>query len=154
MAYVDCIKVHTVKDSRLDGLKLEDFLDNFEGETLYILDIDSYNRREMNLKIYDELSGLFELWIDAAPRRHYDVMDILVIGGNKAIIDSNFIKYREVEKILELTDNVILKSYDRERLENFIMLGGREVITSKKLADYINAKTYIMKGGELCLWKN
>ena len=151
---MNCIKIHTVKDSRLDGLELDAFLDNFEGDILYIIDIDSYNRREMNLKIYDELSGLFELWIDAAPRRHYDVMDILVIGGNKAIIDSNFMRDKEIEKTLELTDNVILKSYDRGRIENFIMLGGEEIITSKHIADYVDAKKYIMKGGELCSWRN
>ena len=151
---MNCIKIHTVKDSRLDGFELDTFLDNFEGNTLYIIDIDSYNRREMNLKIYDELSGLFELWIDAAPRRHYDVMDILVIGGNKAIIDSNFMRDKEIKKTLELTDNVILKSYDRERIENFIMLRGEEIITSKHIADYVDAKKYIMKGGELCPWRN
>jgi len=151
---VDCIRIHTVRDSHIDGFKIDKFLDNFEEDVLYMIDIDSYNRREMNLKVYDELSGLFELWIDAAPRRHYDVMDILVIGGNKAIIDSNFMTDREMEIILELTDNVVLKSYDIGRIENFIMLGGKEVITSRKLADYVHAKTYIINGGEMCLWRN
>ncbi len=151
---MNCIKIHTVKDSRLDGSGLDAFLDNFEGNVLYIIDVDSYNKREMNLKTYDELSGLFELWIDAAPRRYYDVMDILVIGGNKAIIDSNFMRDKDIEKILELTDNVILKSYDKRRIENFIMFGGKEIITSKNLANYVNTRTHIIKGGELCLWRD
>ncbi len=146
--------MHTVKNSLIDGIKIDDFLEIFEDEAIYLLDIDSYNRHEMNLKVYDELAGLAELWIDAAPRRHYDVMDILITGGNLVVIHENFMNWREINRAIELTENLALKSYSIENIEKFVTLGGNIIITSSKIAEYINVKSYIIRGGEICLWKN
>jgi len=151
---VGCIRLHTIKGGRIDGMSISKFVEVNEESLLYLLDIDSYLGREMNFKIYDELSGIFELWIDAAPRRHYDVMDILVSGGNMAIIMDHFMKPREIEKSVEITENIILKSFSFEIIEKFIMVGGKKVITSPNIASLLSGEIYVLKGGEICPWKN
>jgi len=143
-----------LKSGKIDGMNIDDFIEKNEENTLYLLDIDSYLGSEMNFKIYDELSGIFDLWIDAAPRKHYDVMDILVSGGNMAIISDYFMKYKEIEKSVELTENIMLKSYNVEIIEKFIMIGGKKIITSFSIAPLLSVKTYVFKGGEICLWIN
>ena len=146
--------MHNVRNGRIDALSPENFVERSEESILYLLDIDSHMGKEMNFKIYDALSGIFELWIDAAPRRHYDVMDILVSGGNIAIISDHFMKYKEIEKSVELTENVMLKSYKMESIEKFIMIGGKGILTSSRLAPLLSGKVYVFKGGEVCPWRN
>lgn len=150
---MNCLKIYPVMRGKIDGKKIDEFVESFDGEVLYLLDVDAHKGSEMNFKIYDELSGLFDMWIDAAPRRHYDVMDVLVIGGNKAVITPYFTMWKEIEKAIEITDNVILKSYDVGEIDKFLSMGGKEVITSARMAPIIKASTYVLKGGEICLWK-
>ncbi len=151
---MECLKIHLVKGGKIDGMGVDEFLEDVNEGILYLLDVDSHNGREMNFKVYDEFSGIFQLWIDAAPRKHYDVMDILVSGGNMAVVNDHFMREGEIEKILELTENVILKSYRFESIEKFIRLKGKIVITSENLAPLVPAETYVFKGGEICPWRN
>ncbi len=150
---MDCIKIHTIRAGKIDGKDPGDFAEECEESTLYLIDIDAHNRREMNFKVYEELSGIFELWIDSAPRRHYDVMDALVIGGAKVTVTPHFIRWREIERALELTENIVLKSYRREDIEKFVERGGKEIITSTRMAPMISSEVWVLKGGEICKWR-
>ena len=151
---MQCLKIHTVKNGKIDFLSVGEFVEECTESTIYLIDVDSHNHREMNFRVYDVLSGIFELWIDAAPRRHYDVMDVLVSGGNIAIISDYFMKEKELRASLELSENLIFKSYQLDKIEKFITWGGKRVITSRSIAPFVSVERYIMRGGEICLWKN
>ncbi|AGB04919.1 hypothetical protein AciM339_1049 [Aciduliprofundum sp. MAR08-339] len=145
--------MHAVVHGKIDGKRIDDFVESFDEDLLYLIDVDSHNGGEINFKVYDELSGLFEMWIDAAPRRHYDVMDVLVIGGNKAVITPYFTRWKEITRAIELTENTVLKSYNIEDIGRFLSMGGKEVITSVRMAPLVHANTYVLKGGEICPWR-
>ncbi len=146
--------MHTLKGGRIDGVKIDEFLDGFEDSILYLIDVDSYLGGEMNFRVYAELSGLFPLWIDAAPRRQYDIMDILVGGGDYAVAHEHFIPEAELREILQLTENVILKSFEPLFIAKFLSWGGRKVLTSEKLAPAAGPEAYVMRGGEICPWRS
>ncbi len=146
--------MHVLKGEKIDGIPLDRFIEDFEEDTLYLIDLQPYLRGEMSFRVYDELSGLFKLWIDAAPRRHYDVMDILVGGGDVAIIHESFMRDAEIKKALEVTENIILKSFTPLRIESFLSMGGERVITSKHLAQGVQGEVYVMTGGEVCQWRS
>ncbi|RLF39869.1 MAG: hypothetical protein DRN00_00860 [Thermoplasmata archaeon] len=59
---------------------------SFKGEFLYIMDIGGLLRNEPSLELYQKISPLIPLWIDSAPRRYEDVMDIVVAGASKVTI--------------------------------------------------------------------
>jgi len=58
-------------------------------------------------------------------------------------------------KTLELTENIVLKSYNTGRIEKFIKNGGKIIITSPRIASTLNMeRTYIFEGREVRAWKN
>ncbi len=152
---VDCIKTHVVKRGKIDGLTPEKFVENAEEESiLHLIDVDFYNGREMNFGVYSELSGIFELWVDAAPRVVDDVMDVLVSGADLAVVNDALLYRRtRIEDILELTVNVALKSYNLDMIKRFQVLGGKKVITSKNIAVRLSSgEIYLQRRGAICKW--
>ncbi len=152
---MECLKLHTVKRKRIDGMKIKEFVENCNESTLYLLDVDSHRGHEMNFKVYRSLSGIYEMWIDAAPRRSEDIMDILVIGGEYAVINDLYLYPLVLEDTLKMSDSVIYKSYNLKRIEKFTGMGGEKVLTSLRLAPSVFApKIYVLRGGEVCPWRN
>jgi len=152
---VDSLRVYPVRRKKIGGLKIKEFIENCEDSKLYLLDIDAYMGREMNIKVYNELSGIFDMWIDAAPRRVEDVMDLIVLGAQYAVLNDVYMKGKTIMKTLELTENIVLKSYNTGRIEKFIKNGGKIIITSARIASTLNTeRTYIFEGREVRAWKN
>ncbi len=151
---MNCLRIHNLRRRRIDNKRVNDFIEECDEKKLYILDIDSYLGREMNFKIYRELEGIYELWIDSAPRTNEDVMDILVSGGDVAVIMNEFLRKREMEKIIEITDNIALKSIFIDNLKKFIELGGKIIISSVNMGYEIkDVELYTMRNREVCEWK-
>ncbi len=150
-----CLKVYPVRRKRIGGIKLKEFMENCEDSALYLLDIDSHRGREMNIKVYNTLSGIFEMWIDAAPRRTEDIMDLLILGASYAVISDFYMPELQIQKVLELTENVILKSYSLRNIEKFLSAGGERVITSRNIAAKLGAsEVYVLTGREVCPWRS
>ena len=152
---MECVKIHHVRRKRIDNMRLDEFIDECDEKTLYLLDIDPYMGREMNFKVYRELEGIYELWIDSAPRSSEDVMDILVSGGNMAVIMREFLMDGEMEKIVEMTENIALKSIFIEYLKEFVNMGGKKIISSEIAKfEFVDSglKVYTIKNGEVCRW--
>jgi len=151
---VDCLRIHTIRKKKIDGMKIGEFIERCDEEKLYLLDIDAHLGREMNFKVYNSLSGIFDMWIDAAPRRVEDIMDTIIVGAQYAIINDIYFM-ESLKDVLELTDSVILKSYSPERINNFLALGGRRVMTSTAIAKNLNMENiYVIKGREVCEWRS
>ncbi len=151
---MDCLKIHNVRRRRIDNKRINDFIEECDEKKLYILDIDSYLGREMNFKVYRELEGIYEIWIDSAPRINEDVMDILVSGGNIAVLMKEFLRKKELEKIIEVTDNIALKSIFMENIKEFINMGGKIIISSVNMGYEIkDVELYTIRNGMVCRWK-
>jgi len=145
--------VHTVRRKKVDGLKIDEFIDSCESSKLYLIDIDPYFGREMNFKVYRELSGIFDLWIDAAPRRVEDAMDVLISDAEIAVITGIYF-WDPIESILEITENIALKSIYPEHAEEFVNAGGKVVILPRNIINKVNLEEkYVIKGREVCSWK-
>ncbi len=146
--------MHTVKRKRIDGMKIKDFIEYCEDTKLYLLDIDPYFGREMNFKVYRELSGIFDIWIDSAPRRVEDVIDALVSDAEVSVITGVYM-WDPIEEIFNITENVAMKSIYPNHISSFLEEGGEKVIVPKNMAREIEGgEKYVMRGREVCLWKH
>jgi len=145
--------VHTVKRKRIDGLKIDEFIDNCESSSLYLIDIDPYFGREMNFKVYRELSGIYDLWIDAASRKIEDVMDVLVSDAEVAVLTGIYF-WDKLDELLEMTENVAMKSIYEKHINEFIKLGGKIIIVPRNMAARYGGKVYTITGREVCPWKH
>lgn len=152
---MNSLRVYPVRRKKIGGLKIREFIESCEDSKLYLLDIDAYMGREMNIKVYNELSGIFDMWIDSAPRRVEDVMDLIVLGAQYAVLNDFYMEEERIMKTLELTENIVLKSYNAGRIEKFIKNGGKIIITSPRIASTLNMeRIYVFEGREVRAWKN
>ena len=150
---MNCLKVHTVRRKRIDGMKIKDFIESCEDTKLYLLDIDPYFGKEMNFKVYRELSGIFDIWIDAAPRRVEDVIDALVSDAEVSVITGVYM-WDSIAEIFNMTENVAMKSIYPNHISSFLEEGGEKVIVPKNMANEIEGgEKYVMRGREVCPWK-
>ncbi len=151
---MNCLKVHTIKRKRIDGMKIKDFIESCEDTKLYLLDIDPYFGREMNFKVYRELSGIFDIWIDSAPRKVEDVIDALVSDAEVSVITGVYM-WDPIEEIFKITENVAMKSIYPKHISSFLEEGGEKVIVPKHMAREIEGgEKYVMQGRGVCPWKS
>jgi hypothetical protein len=85
-----------------------------ENKNLYLYDIDGIKGNKPNLCTYQRFSSLAELWIDAAPRDLGDVVDNLMAGGNKIIIQEKKWIDKTFSEIKKITQNNIFYRLDFE----------------------------------------
>jgi hypothetical protein len=74
---MDIIPLVYAKDNRLIN-------DSSELDKAYLIDLDGWFSNQPNLELYQRLST--PLWIDSAPRRFEDVMDVVVAGARRITI--------------------------------------------------------------------
>jgi uncharacterized protein related to proFAR isomerase len=87
-----------------------------ENELLYVIDLDGIEKDESNLDIYQNLSKKYRLWIDSAPRKLGDVVDVFMAGAENITLRKTFYPDVIIERIRELTENKIyanIEIYDQ-----------------------------------------
>jgi len=147
------MRIHLVRRKRIDGMRIDKFLDSCEEGRVYLLDMDPYLGREMNFYVYRELSGICDMWIDSAPRKIEDVMDVLVSDAEVAVLMGIYF-WDDLGELLDMTENVAMKSIFPRHLEDFVSKGGKIIISSRNLMNEVRAdEKYLMKGREVCEWK-
>ncbi len=151
---MSCLEVHTVRRKRIDGKKIDDFVEECEASKLYLIDVDTYFGREMNFKVYRELSGIFDLWLDSSPRKIEDVMDVLISDADVAVITGVYF-WDSLDDLMGLSDNVAMKSIFEKHIIDFMNAGGKLVILPRNMANkYENLDRYVISGREVCPWKH
>ena len=106
-----------------------------DSRTLYLYDYDSFLGKEFNFKYYSSLGDIYKLWIEANLKKIRDVVDILIAGGEVAVIDPQSKFYRGNDEILKYTDNVAIKLDSSVDLEKYKLIGGKYVIYNKDIED-------------------
>ncbi len=142
-----------MRRKRIDGMKIDRFVEECEDSRIYLLDIDPYFGREMNFRVYRELSGIYDMWIDSAPRRVEDVVDVLVSDAEVAVLNG-FYFWDPLDELLEMTDNVAMRSVSEDHFERFLAAGGKIVILPRNMLDRFEAgEKYVIGSREVCPWK-
>ncbi len=150
---MDCLRIHLVRKKKIDGMRIDEFVENCDESKIYLLDMDPYFGKEMNFKVYRELSGIYNIWIDAAPRNVEDVMDILVSDADFAVITGVYFR-DPLEELLEITENVAMRSIFKKYVDEFINAGGKIVILPRNMIKQVEAESrYVIGTREVCLWK-
>lgn len=107
---MDIIPLTTIVNKKIQNLKLLEKLK--EDELLYVIDQDGIEKDKSNFDIYQKLSKKYQLWVDTAPRRLGDVVDVFMTGAIKITLRKIFYSYIKLESIREISDNKIYASID------------------------------------------
>ena len=112
-----------------------DALDKYESGPLWLIDEDYKNGRELNFKRYDELSGIYELYLDAEISSVDDVADAIT-GGATMVTVSEMMDREKLRRALFYTESLILYIRDkREVADYFFANGGNKVYSDTYLFD-------------------
>lgn len=57
-----------------------------EHDLVYVLDLDGIQHNRANIDVYKKVSKKAFLWLDAAPRRVEDVIDLVVAGATRVTL--------------------------------------------------------------------
>ena len=75
----------TVEGKRLRAVEaLKELRD--EHDIVYVLDMDGIHHNRANIDVYKKVSKKAFLWLDAAPRRVEDVIDLVVAGATRVTL--------------------------------------------------------------------
>jgi len=110
---MDIIPLIHVRDNQLIG---RDSISDKKVEHVYLMDLDGWSANQPNLELYQKLSYSSSLWIDSAPRRFEDVMDIVVAGAERITIKED--TYRDDTK--QIFDEIEIEKFIGISLSNFM----------------------------------
>ena len=112
-------------------------LDPTDKKKYYVKDMKALKGKEPNLKWYMKYCDLVEMWIDANPRNTNDVIDLLMTGADKVVLNPKFLTEKELKEILEMSEDIALKidEYHPELLEIFKKYGGEYIVIPLNLIE-------------------
>ncbi len=110
-------------------------LGKYESGPLWVVDEDYKNGRELNFKRLDELSGVYELYLDAEISRVDDVPDSIT-GGATMVTISETMDREKMKMALFYTDSLILYlRNDKDAADFFRSNGGSRVYSDSLISD-------------------
>lgn len=127
-----------------------DEMERYESGPLWVFDEDYKNGRELNFKRYDDLSGLYELYLDAEISHVDDIADAIT-GGATMVTMSESMSKEKMKKALFYTDSIILYTKgNRDVLSFFIANGGNYAYSDSVLIDRIQAQFTTKLNCDIC----
>lgn len=117
---------------RKNKISEADELGKYESGPLWIQDNDVKRGRELNFRIYDELSGLYEIYLDAELKYEDDVADSITAGATMVTI-SESIDGDKMKRMLFYTDSLIFYLRRDSRLCDFFINNGGMYVYSDSL---------------------
>ena len=104
-------------------------LERYESGPLWLVDEDYKNGKELNFKRYDDLSGLYELYLDAEISQVDDIADSITGGAAMVTISENIDK-EKLKRALFYTDSLILYFRNNSEIVDFFTANGGSRIYS------------------------
>lgn len=128
------IPVYYMERKTIRGFNsVDDFIDNVKENEIYLIDQPSFRFRDINFKILSRLSSIYNVWYDGNVRWSEDVSDIILSGAKIAVLSGKKINENFISRVLTLTENVALKSDNKDLLIKFKELGGKIAITNTQI---------------------
>ena len=111
-----------VKDKRLSfdisSTKLRSLLDKINDKSVYVLDTDGLFKNHPNVSLYQRLTSVAELWVDAGPRTVDDIVDDLFSGAYRIVIRPDLWEEVDLHGVVDITENELLALYHSKQLRN------------------------------------
>ncbi len=106
-----------------------DELERYESGPLWIMDEDFRSGKELNFRRYDDLSGLYEIYLDGEFRHEDDIADAITGGATMVTVYGDMDK-EKLRKVLFYTDSVILSVKNGNGNADFFLQSGGTSIYS------------------------
>lgn len=88
-----------------------------EDKNLYVLDDDGIENDKPNLKLYQQLSERYSLWVDNGPRNLDDVVDSVMAGATTILLRTNLWQKGNISDIQETIENRVYITFDFRKQE-------------------------------------
>jgi uncharacterized protein related to proFAR isomerase len=92
-------------------------LNRLQSSTAYVFDEDGVTKNQPNLSIYQKLSGISDIWLDAGPRGVDDIVDEVFSGANRVVIRPTLWKERNLKEVVDITENELMSFYSIEEVK-------------------------------------
>ena len=104
----------------ISSSELRSILHRLQGSMIYVFDEDGIHKNHPNVSIYQRLSGVAELWVDAGPRNIGDIVDDVFSGANKLVIRPDRWREHDLQSIIDITENELMVLYHLKDLADGI----------------------------------
>ncbi len=95
-------------------------LENYSSGPIWIIDNDAKMGKEMNIGIYDDLAGQYDLYVDGEFRHRDDVADAITMGASRVTISEKMDRRNIVESLF-MTENIIFFYRGNQEKLNFFL---------------------------------
>ncbi len=95
-------------------------LENYSSGPIWIIDNDAKMGKEMNIAIYDDLAGQYDLYVDGEFRHRDDVADAITMGASRVTISEKMDRRNIVESLF-MTENIIFFYRGNQEKLNFFL---------------------------------
>ncbi len=95
-------------------------LENYSSGPIWIIDNDAKMGKEMNIAIYDDLAGQYDLYVDGEFRHRDDVADAITMGASRVTISEKMDRRNIVESLF-MSENIIFFYRGNQEKLNFFL---------------------------------
>lgn len=114
----------TIKGKKIVlGLSSNDlrvFLDRLQGSIIYVFDEDGIAKNHPNVSLYQRLTNIAELWVDAGPRNVGDIVDDVFSGAKRIVIRPDLWNEIDLQSVVDLTENELMALYHSTEIQKGI----------------------------------
>lgn len=125
------IRCLLIEDGELKGLPPDTPLETLPGEEIMACDYDAIRRGRFNFKLYGQISKFFELIVVSFPARVEDLMDSLIAGAFRVVVDPQA-DPNVIARMLEVSDGVVMPASSLNR-DFFMERGGHYLISDREV---------------------
>ena len=104
----------------LSSNDLRDLLDRLHGSIIYVFDEDGIKKNHPNVSLYQRLTDIAELWVDAGPRTVGDIVDDVFSGAKRLVIRPDLWNEIDLQSVVDLTENELMASYHSSDIQKGI----------------------------------
>ncbi|MDG6229347.1 MAG: hypothetical protein QCH96_05225 [Candidatus Thermoplasmatota archaeon] len=104
----------------LSSKDIRDILDRLQGSIIYVFDEDGIKRNHPNVSLYQRLTNIAELWVDAGPRTVGDIVDDVFSGAQRIVIRPDLWVELDLHTVVDLTENELMALYHSSDIQKGI----------------------------------
>ena len=112
----------------LSSSDLRSLLKRLNETAVYVLDEDGIAKDHPNVSLYQRLTSVAELWVDAGPRRVDDIVDDLFSGAHRIVIRPGLWNEVDLQSVIDITENELMVFYNINELRGDVP---RDIIFSQ-----------------------
>lgn len=120
-----------IQNSQIFGLPDDTPIEKLGGDEIMVCDLDAIYHGKFNFKMYGHIGKFLEPVVVNFARRVEDLMDSLISGASRVVLDSRE-NTVSLEKMLQLSDDIVLPARNPNS-SLFIERGGKYLISDHEV---------------------